>query len=189
MNDYNGFANAPDVEIREGAFDRDRNEDGVIRKDEIAKCANVFTAKDNEMLRSVGVLANRANSLIEYWVYLLKEGYSDPEDGELIYSASGENGIKAKYAGYNVQDLMTPIALVKGQLFSIVARIFGSEGGQLPLEVQSDMCEYPYVKVARGQTGDTGADDVPMYLLLLLFSLVSIVVVLRTQCMQIEYFH
>ena len=104
------------------------------------------------MLRSVGVLANRANSLIEYWIYLLKEGYSDPEDGELIYSAAGENGIKAKYAGYNVQDLMTPIALVKGQLFSIVARIFGSEGGQLPLEVQSDMSEYPYVKVGRGQT-------------------------------------
>ena len=84
---------------------------------------------------------------------------------------------------------MTPIALVKGQLSSIVARIFGSEGGQLPLEVQSDMCEYPYVKVGRGQTGDNRADDVPMYLLLLLFSLVSIVVVLRTQCMQIEYFH
>ena len=38
-------------------------------------------------------------------------------------------------------------------------------------------------------TGDTGADDVPMYLLLLLFSLVSIVVALRTQCMQIGYFH
>ena len=152
MNDYTGFANAPDVEIREGAFDRDRNEDGVIRKDEIAKCANDFTAKGNEMLRSVGALANRANSLIEYWIYLLKEGYTDPEDGELIYSAAGENGIKAKYAGYNVQDLMTPIALVKGQLFSIVARIFGSEGGQLPLEVQSDMSEYPYVKVARGQT-------------------------------------
>ena len=29
------------------------------------------------------------------------------------------------------------------------------------------------------QTGDTGADDVPVYLLLLLFSLVSIVVVKR----------
>ena len=152
MNDYVGFANAPDVETREGAFDRDRNEDGVIQRDEIVKCANVFEAKDNEMLRSVGALANRANSLIDYWVYLLKEGYSDPEDGELIYSADAENGIKAKYAGYNVQDLLTPIALVKGQLFSVVARIFGSEGGQLPLEVESEMSEYPYVKVARGQT-------------------------------------
>ena len=152
MNDYVGFANAPDVEIRKGAFDRDRDEDGVIQRDEIVKCANVFEAKDNEMLRSVGALANRANSLIEYWVYLLKEGFSDPEDGELIYSAEGENGIKAKYAGYNVQDLLTPIALVKGQLFSVVARIFGSEGGQLPLEVESEMSEYPYVKVARGQT-------------------------------------
>ena len=102
------------------------------------------------MLRSVGVLANRANSLIEYWIYLLKEGYSDPEDGELIYSAVGENGIKAKYAGYNVQDLLKPIALVKDQLFSIVARVFGSEGGQLPLEAESNMSDSPYVKKGRG---------------------------------------
>ena len=152
MNDYIGFTNAPYVEIREGAFDRDRNEDGVIRIDEIVKCANVFTAKDNEMLKSVGVLANRASSLVEYWIYLLKEGYSDPEDGELIYSAVGENGIKAKYAGYNVQDLLKPIALVKDQLFSIVARVFGSEGGQLPLEAESNMSDSPYVKKGRGQT-------------------------------------
>ena len=124
----------------------------MIRIDEIVKCANVFTAKDNEMLKSVGMLANRASLLAEYWIYLLKEGYSDPEDGELIYSAAGKNGIKAKYAGYNVQDLLTPIALVKGQLFSVVARIFGSEGGQLPLEAESNMSDSPYVKTGRGQT-------------------------------------
>lgn len=151
MNDYTGFENAPYVEIKEGVFDSDRNDDGVIGKDEIVKCANVFKAKDNEMLKAVGALANRANSLAEYWIYLLKEGYSNPEDGELIYSALGENGIKAKYAGYNVQDLVTPIALVKDQLFSIVARVIGSEGGQLPLEVKSSMCDNN-TKIAGGQT-------------------------------------
>ena len=113
------------MEIREGVFDRDRNGDGTIQKDELVKCANVFKAKDNEMLKSVGILADRPNSLAEYWIYLLKEGYTNPEDGELLYSAVGENGIKAKYAGYNVQDLETPIALLKDQLFSIVARVFG----------------------------------------------------------------
>ena len=152
MNDYNGFANANYVEIKDGAFDSDRDKDGVIRKDELVKCANVFKARGDEMLKSVGMLANRANSLAEYWIYLLKEGYSNPEDGELVYSATGENGIKAKYSGYNVQDLTTPIALVKGQLFSVVARIFGAEGGQLPLEVGSSMCDASEMKIARGQT-------------------------------------
>ena len=152
MNDYIGFTNTDYVEIREGVFDRDRNDDGVIQKDELVKCANVFKAKDNEMLKSVGILENRANSLAEYWIYLLKEGYSNPEDGELLYSAVGENGIKAKYAGYNVQDLETPIALLKDQLFSIVARVFGPEGGQLPLEVGSGMSDSSYIKIARGQT-------------------------------------
>lgn len=85
-------------------------------------------------------------------VHLLKEGYTNPEDGELLYSAVGENGIKAKYAGYNVQDLKTPIALLKDQLFSIVARVFGSEGGQLPLEVGCTMCDSSNIKIARGQT-------------------------------------
>ena len=36
-----------------------------------------------------------------------------------------------------------------------------------------------YSIISSPQTGDTGADDVPVYLLLLLFSLVSIVVVKR----------
>ena len=36
-----------------------------------------------------------------------------------------------------------------------------------------------YSKISSPQTGDTGANDVPMYLLLLLFSLASIVVVKR----------
>ena len=152
MNDYIGFVNTDYVEIKAGAFDSDRNNDGVIQKDELVKCANVFKAKDNEMLKSVGVLANRANSLVEYWIYLLKEGYSNPEDGELVYSAVGENGIKAKYAGYNVQDLDTPIALLKDQLFSVVARVFGSEGGQLPLEAASTMADSSRIKIARGQT-------------------------------------
>ena len=156
MNDYTGFGNTPYVETRDGAFDSDRNHDGVMQKEELVKCANVFRAKDNEMLKSVGVLANRANSLAEYWIYLLKEGYTDPEDGELIYSAVGADGIKAKYAGYNVQDLTVPVALVEGQLFSIVARVFGSEGGQLPLEVGSDWSDNPRTKIARGQTYYTG---------------------------------
>ena len=152
MNDHTGFANTPFVVTRAGAFDSDRNDDGVIQKDELVRCANVFKAKDNEMLKSVGILADRANSLAEYWIYLLKEDYANPEDGELIYSAAGENGIKAKYAGYNVQDLAAPIALVKDQLFSVVVRVFGSEGGQLPLEVGSDWSEAPNTKIARGQT-------------------------------------
>ena len=152
MNDHVGFTNTDYVEIREGLFDRDRNGDGKIQKNELVKCANVFRAKDNEMLKSVGILADRQNSLAEYWIYLLKEGYTNPEDGELLYSAVGENGIKAKYAGYNVQDLETPIALLKDQLFSIVARVFGSEGGQLPLEVGSSMCDSSNIKIARRQT-------------------------------------
>ena len=46
-------------------------------------------------------------------------------------------------------------------------------------KISVDSSRRSYSKISSPQTGDTGADDVPVYLLLLLFSLVSIVVVKR----------
>ena len=134
MHDYTGMGNSFNAELREGVYDRDTNGNGKIERSETARSANVFTAQDNEMLTSVGVMVESPRSVVETWVYLLKSGFKDPEDGELIFRAADQNSYKSQFAGYQVLDLMRPIALQAGQVFSVVTRILGAKGSQIPVE-------------------------------------------------------
>jgi len=89
--------------------------DGFGRSSSIAvsKAANVFTAdKATTLTRfSVGDISSESCKLE---IYLLADGFSDPTDGTLIYSQSGD------LSGKMYTELNNPVRIKAGDTFSVV---------------------------------------------------------------------
>ncbi len=115
--DFLGAASA--AQIRPNAFGSD------------AQFANVFTAKSHEKLSAVSVMSANPNSTVEYQVYKLNDGATDPTDGTLV--AEGEQVIE--YAGYHTIDLDEQVDLQAGERFSVVETVEGRDGSYVPLEI------------------------------------------------------
>ena len=86
--------------------------------------ANVFTAEADLKVYDIGFTNATCNETVEYDVFLLNDGFTDPLDGTLA-SAKTE---KYPYAGYHRVNLDQPVYVRKGQSFSVVAIVICENG-------------------------------------------------------------
>lgn len=94
--------------------------------------ANVFTANGRESLKAVGLVTNAADSDVTLEIYRLKTGAAGPYDG--VLSATHKETVA--YAGYHTLELDTPVYLLEGESFSVVAVIRRPDRSYfVPLEV------------------------------------------------------
>jgi len=78
--------------------------------------ANVFTAIEDCTLWSIGAETDCPDTRLSYRVYLLDDGWSGPEDGELL-----EEGIASfTYNGIHTIELQNEIHLDMGDVYSVV---------------------------------------------------------------------
>lgn len=116
--------------------------------------ANVFTAENNQVLKSIGFyIYSLLNTSIWYdaEIYLLDDDFTSPEDGTLVRQISG----KYDYTGYKKVDLENILSLKKGQKYSVVLRYKykNSEGktAYSPIEenCSSSWCDFIYTSNER----------------------------------------
>ena len=95
------------------------DEDTVEQVEGVVKTANIFmndTGADAK-LASVSTKTASPHATVKYSIYKLKDGFQNPEDGELI----GETTATYDYAGFHRENIDDPIELKDGEAFSIVA--------------------------------------------------------------------
>lgn len=86
--------------------------------------ANVFTARQDDTLKSVGIYTNSAITTGKIQVYVSDTKPENPAAGTLKTTQT----ISAiSYAGYHLIDLSSAVALTKGQYFSVVVTL-GTSG-------------------------------------------------------------
>jgi C1A family cysteine protease len=111
--------------------------------------ANVFRAETAQSLKSIGFyIYNDLSSAIWYEakIYLLDDGYQNPQDGTLVKTLSGT----AEFTGYKQVALSSEIALKKGQSYSIVMSYrYGSSEGRtaycaIEEDCKSSWCVFDY---------------------------------------------
>ena len=82
------------------------------------KMANVYTADEDQAIRSVSTITAHQNTSVTYQIYLLNDGWQNPTDGRLIATVEGG---PYQYAGFHREDLYGDYAYVRsGQQFSVV---------------------------------------------------------------------
>ena len=91
------------------AYDNETSEDEV-------RMANVFTAGEDQVVRSVATQTSSANTSVEACVYLLDDDAAGPTDGKLVARASQS----FEYAGFHTLDLASGVAMKAGQRYSVV---------------------------------------------------------------------
>ena len=93
----------------------------VEQKDQLTKMANVFVAKQNQILSSISCITVDPDSEVSWEIYLLCEDYENPEDGVRV--ASGERSFP--YGGYHKIALPEEPSVVvqKGQPYAILVTI------------------------------------------------------------------
>ena len=89
-----------------------------------ARSSNVLQAKTTSMLNAISVITGTPDTEVSYELYLLGDSYDGPEDG--IKAGSGKASFS--YGGYHKVTLEKPVALTKGQKFSIVVRMTEPDG-------------------------------------------------------------
>lgn len=100
------------------------------------KTANVFTAKGNEILKSVGIEnPNDRETSATAEIYKLNENYKNPTDGTKVAT------VKSSFIseGFKTIDLESPIEFNEGEAFSVVVSLkCGNENGMQFVEMNSD---------------------------------------------------
>lgn len=85
-----------------------------------AKAANVYTAQSDETLNSVGVMVGNVNLKATATIYVSDTKMTSPTDG----TSKGTTTVSdLGAAGYHLIDLATPVALKKGQYFSVIIEL------------------------------------------------------------------
>ena len=82
------------------------------------KYANVFTAEMTSRLHEISFMTSVPGTTVNYEIYLLGEGYENPEDG--IFVESGE--AYYPYGGYHRIALKSPKVLTRDQKYSVILR-------------------------------------------------------------------
>lgn len=95
-----------------------------------AHMANVFTASGDEILKAVSFYTTEVNEGYDVSIYTEITGSDSPTDGK--YEASAHTGGSFESAGYHTVKLPKPVALIKGEKFSVVVRL-SSEGKTVKL--------------------------------------------------------
>ena len=115
--------------------------------------ANVFVNEegvDQEMLAVATRTAN-AGDEVKYRVYLLAEGATSPEDGELVATQTATYD----YRGFHREKLDTPVTIKDGQRFSIVVMEKGKD--------ESGADQYSYATVCSNSKKYAEENDFPSY--------------------------
>ena len=81
------------------------------------KFANIFYAKDMEVLKKIAFYTSHPNTSVSYQIYQMTHDLAAPDQGNLI--AQGDLGT-IEWGGFHKIDLDKEIPLVKGQTFSII---------------------------------------------------------------------
>ena len=89
-----------------------------------ARSSNVLQAKTTSMLNAISVITGTPDTEVSYELYLLGDSYDGPEDG----IKAGYGKASFSYGGYHKVTLEKPVALTKGQKFSIVVRMTEPDG-------------------------------------------------------------
>jgi hypothetical protein len=120
---------------------------------DMTKTANVFVNEegvDQEMLAVATRTAN-AGDEVTYRVYLLAEGATSPEDGELVATQTATYD----YRGFHREKLDTPVTIKNGQRFSIVVMEKGKD--------ESGADQYSYATVCSNSKKYAEENDFPSY--------------------------
>ena len=88
-----------------------------------ASTANIFKADMNESLEQISCETAAPGTKAQYSVYLLSEGFDDPQDG--VEVASGEKTFE--YGGFHKIKLDEPVKIQKGQSYSIILTLITTE--------------------------------------------------------------
>ncbi len=83
---------------------------------EHAAMANVFEASEDQYVRSLSCETASPNTTATYQLYLLNEGFTDPEDGALLTTVSESY----PYGGYHRVQLDEGFLVEEGQQYSVV---------------------------------------------------------------------
>ena len=81
------------------------------------KSANVFTAEKTSEIKELSVMTTVPGTEVEYSVYLLPDGFTDPDDGSLIAKGKTE---PFAYGGYHRFSIDASTVIPKGQQYSVV---------------------------------------------------------------------
>lgn len=101
--------------------------------------ANVFTAKDTELLSAVAF--SNSDAGIDYTLQIYTGVGSDPTDGTPVATQRGS----FPYAGYHTVQLETPVRLNAGEKFSVVFTLNNRYGSHTTLSVdKAGFSSYPF---------------------------------------------
>lgn len=96
--------------------------------------ANVYCARGDEELKSVGLITASPSMNIDVTVYVSDTPMSSPAEGTKSGSGSvSDTGM----AGFHVVDLDTPVSLKEGQYFSTIVTVTNTAGGSAYLVTES----------------------------------------------------
>lgn len=99
--------------------------------------ANIFTSQDNHKLEQISLYTVDIDIAVTFYVYTGPDG-TDPHSGTLKYTSSPTT---LDTAGYFTLDLDTPVALKKGEKFSVVVKL-ESSGVSFPIPIERIVAEY-----------------------------------------------
>ncbi len=88
------------------------------------KTANTFRASDNQALEAVSFITPENDLTVHYGVYLLRDGFDDPEDG--VLAAEGES--EFDHSGFYRIPLDDEIIIQEGQYYSVVVTMYDEDG-------------------------------------------------------------
>ena len=86
--------------------------------------ANIFTAANDEIIRTVGITTATPNCTVKYTMYLLNDESTSPTDG----TASASAEVTFDYAGFHKTQLDRGVPVKIGQKYSIVAQVIREDG-------------------------------------------------------------
>lgn len=98
--------------------------------------ANVYCAKDNETLKSVGLITSANSMKVEAEIYVSNQPMqTSPTEGTNVSSVSSDN---VGMAGFHMLDLTQPVSLEQGQYFSVIMKVTNTTGGASCLVTESN---------------------------------------------------
>lgn len=96
--------------------------------------ANVYCARGDEELKSVGIITSAPSMKIDVTVYVSDTAMTSPVEGVSKGTGSvSDTGM----AGFHVVDLDTPVSLKEGQYFSTIVTVTNTTGGNAYLVTES----------------------------------------------------
>lgn len=89
----------------------------ALPKSAPASTANVFEASERQRVRSLSCETAKPNTKVTYELYLLNDGFANPRDGDLLYTATETYD----YGGYHRIELGEGFIIERGRHFAVVA--------------------------------------------------------------------